>query len=221
MQTPRLIKLTVATLGALTALNVAHAAAGFTPILIDTNSFNQDVVVERTAPPSLADAVNCTVDQGTNKGGNVWFERGYDTAAPLSGVPTHGSTFTTNNHTWLMAPDYHTNNVIMVGRQNGSRTPAFPTGTLTLVTPAAFTQLLFLASAGNGPVTGKYTIRYVDGSTDAPATFQVFDWFNGAPVKEYNCAGRVSLGGGVQNIGASPAGVLFKSDVFVGNPGLA
>src|ERR1043166_8804236 len=197
------------------------ARAQFAPLAIDTNSFNLDVVVENGAPLSLNDVVNCTTDQGTNKGGNVWFEKGYAPQYPNSGLPVHGTTFTTNNHTWLMAPDYHTNNVILVGRQNGNRTPTFPRGTFTLVPPATFTQLSFLAGCGNGPVTVKYTVRYVDGSTDTPATVSVPDWFNATAAKEYNCAGRVSLGGGIQSIGASPGGVLFKFDFLVGNPGLA
>src|SRR5437588_6476673 len=100
MHTPRLIKSSLVTLGVALTLVTFARGAGFAPIPLDPNSFNQDVVIEKTAPLSLNEVVNCTTDQGTNKGGNVWFERGYDPQHSTSGLPPAGSSFTTNNHTW-------------------------------------------------------------------------------------------------------------------------
>src|SRR5689334_4720608 len=95
-------------------------AADFTPIPIAPSSFNQDPVVEATAPKSIADAsiVTHTADGGTNKTGNTWYEVGYMTNS--TGLPVHNSTFTTNNHTFRMAPDYHGNCVFFVGHNQSS-----------------------------------------------------------------------------------------------------
>ena len=66
-------------------------AADFTPIAIDPSSFNQDPVVEATAPKPIADptVVTHTTDGGTNKTGNTWYEVGYMTNS--SGLPAHNS----------------------------------------------------------------------------------------------------------------------------------
>src|SRR5437660_12785206 len=76
MQTPRLIKSTLVTLGvALTLANFARGAT-FTPIPLNPSSFNADPVIEASAPRSLNDFVNVTPDAGTNKTGNTWYEIG-------------------------------------------------------------------------------------------------------------------------------------------------
>jgi hypothetical protein len=54
------------------------------------------------------------------------------------------------------------------------------TGTLTLVTPAAYNTLYILASSGNGMPTsvGSATINFADGSTQT-FSYNCFDWCNG------------------------------------------
>src|SRR5262245_26773666 len=154
------------------------ARAAFSPIALNPASFNHDPVVEASAPGSLNAAVNVTVDGGTNKNGNTFYERGYNPAAPTTGIPPAGSLVTNYllDHIFVMPPDYHVNNVIMVGHNNGGRTPLLNSGTLTLTTPTAFTALSFLATSGNGPVTVAYTIHYSDTTTES-GTFVALDWF--------------------------------------------
>src|SRR5262249_44000990 len=116
-----------------------------------------------------------------------------------------------------MPPNYHANNVILIGRQNGAQTAVVRGGTLTFTTPAPFTGLSLLSAAGNGPVFVAYTIHYADSSTEQ-GNFTSLDWFNGA-VNVFNAAGRVNVnGGGVANINGSPAGACFAADIPVGNP---
>src|SRR5690349_19491275 len=100
------------------------ARAAFSPIAVNPSSFNHDVVVEAAAPAPLNVAVNATVDGGTNKNGNTFYERGYNPAAPATGLPPAGSFFTNalGTHVFRMPPDYHVNNAIMVGHNNGGRT---------------------------------------------------------------------------------------------------
>ena len=205
-------------LAAVVAATQSVRAAGFSPIAINPSSYNQDPVVEATAPKSLNDTVTFTMDGGTNKNGATWYERGYNVASPATGVPTAGS-FVTNaggNHIFKMAPDYHVNNVVAIGHANGNRTPVVAPATLTISNPGAFTSLSFLTSAGNGPVTVGYTIHYSDETTEA-GTFSSLDWFNGA-VNVFNASGRVNLGGGFQNVGGNPAGAVFGANIFLGNP---
>ncbi len=187
------------------------ARAQFTPVPINPASFNHDVVVEASAPAILNGAVNATVDGGTNKSGNTFYEQGYNPAAPTTGVPVHGTTvsyFGTN--TFQMAPDYHVNNVLLVGHAAGGRTP-LTGGTLTLTTPQAYSGLSVLATSGNGPVTVFYTIHYAD-STSAQGTFTALDWFNNTNYV-FNAAGRVSMGGGVANVNGNPAGACYAVNV--------
>ncbi|MFO1513149.1 MAG: immunoglobulin domain-containing protein [Verrucomicrobiota bacterium] len=204
------------TLGLVLTLT-STAIADFAPIVLNQSSFNQDVVVESTAPRSLNDAVNATMDGGTNKSGNTWFEVGYY-PGHTNGVPAQNSLISnsTADHTWRMAPDYHVNNVIMVGHNGGGQTPLAAPGTLTLTTPATFTALSLLTSSGNGPVLVGYRIHYADTTTEE-GTFNSINWFD-PPTAVFNAAGRLSVsGGGLQNIDANPACRAFQADIPLGN----
>src|SRR5215467_8674315 len=158
--------------------NLARAG-DFTPIAIDPSSYNQDPVIEATAPKSIAEPsiVTHTADGGTNKTGNTWYEVGYMTNS--TGLPVHNSTFTTNNHTFQMAPDYHGNCVFFVGHQQSSWTPILDPATAVLVTQAKFDHLSVLNASGNGPCRIGYTLHYQGGATEVglvPITS--YDWFD-------------------------------------------
>src|ERR1035441_10939171 len=96
----------------LTCLCVGLARADFTPVPLDPTSFNQDPVIEKTAPLMLNDYVTVTPDTGTNKTGNTWYEIGYNTVNAPSGFPAHASmlvktnTSTLNVYTFQMPPEY-------------------------------------------------------------------------------------------------------------------
>src|SRR5882762_422615 len=125
------------------ALLVASAGfvrgAGFTPIPLNSSSFNRDPVIEASAPRTLNDFVGVTPDQGTNKNGNTWYEIGYNTnvyasptyTGPLTGLPHPGTVFTAlgnTSYSFQMAPDYTANNVIFVGHNNNTWTPILGPG---------------------------------------------------------------------------------------------
>src|SRR5665213_3665688 len=67
-------------------------ATVFRPIALGTNSYNADIVVEASATGLMRSATGST-DGGTNASGNTWYEIGYNTNVPSSGVPLHGTTF--------------------------------------------------------------------------------------------------------------------------------
>ena len=214
----------------LTCLCVSLARADFTPILLDTNSFNADPVIEKTAPPSLNDYVTATPDTGTNKTGNTWFEIGYSTVNATSGFPAHASlvvksnTSTHNIYTFQMPPDYHVNNCIFLGHHNNPNPNWLPIETgptrLTLTTPALFTSLSVLNTSGNGACLIQYVIHYADGSSDSPLTFSSTDWWSGNGdsfiTRMYDAQGLIGMGGGVNNLSANH-GVLWANDIVPGN----
>jgi hypothetical protein len=202
--------------GAVFALS-SSVRADFAPIALNPASFNNDPVVEVGAPVAINTTVTATIDGGTNKGGATLYERGYNLAAPTTGMPLAGSVVANlaQDRIFQMPPDYHVNNAVLVGKNAGGGTPRLPGGTLTLTAPSTFTALSFLAVSGNGPVRVGYRIHYADASSEE-GNFQVLDWFN-TGVGFYTNSGRVSMDGGVQNVGGAGV-VMFASDVPVNNP---
>src|SRR5262249_45364489 len=75
------------------------AQAGFVPIALTSASYNRDMIVERTAPaPVIAGGyTTVSMDNGLANTANSWYEQGYNTANPSTGLPPAGSTFTHQN----------------------------------------------------------------------------------------------------------------------------
>ena len=187
------------------ALSLASLArADYNPIPLTPGSFNADVVVEKTAPKPLQAYSNATLDGGPNNNGDTFYEQGYASfplapGAVATGVPHPGVIFTAVsdvNHSFQMAPDYTTNNALLIGNYTG-----YTNGTLTLTTPTAFTKLSFVGAAGNGPVNTTVVIHHADGSIETNA-LAVQDWFGGSLIAWYP-QGRVNVDGGLDNFAAT------------------
>jgi hypothetical protein len=172
------------------------AFAGFNPIPLTPGSFNADVVVEKTVL-GLGNNTTATPEGGTNNTGNAWYEIGYNTNSPSSGLPPHGTTFTnvtdvSNSvvavHLYQMAPSYTAKNAVLIDT-------AVTTATLTLITPAAYTNLSFLVTSANGGGTIGYTVHHADATTET-GTFVCPDWFNGAN-PAFVAFGRVVVTSGI------------------------
>jgi hypothetical protein len=151
--------------------------AAYTPIAIQSSSFNADVVVESNATPTLMVVTSASVDNGTNNTANTWFEMGYDTNNPANGLPVHGSTFSAADaadHSYTMAPSYTAPNGILIDSvvTNGAFTP---------ITPAAYTKLSFLGSGGNGGDGISVIVQHADGTSET-GSFGCPDWFGGSGV---------------------------------------
>ena len=203
--------------------------ADFVPIPISPSSFNQDPVIEATAPRSINDAVTISLDGGTNKTGNVLYEVGYNLNAPATGLPAHNSLVVVANnvaspargYTFRMAPDYHANNVLFIGHQNGGGTPVIGTSTLTLTTPAAYTSISVLNTSANGPCTVAYVVHYGDGSTQT-GSFSSTDWTSGNATtatitRAFDAGGQLGMNGGTVNISANH-GVMWANDIALQSP---
>ncbi len=185
--------------------------ADFIPIALTPGSFSQDMVVEHNAPAvPNGSHTTASMDAGTANTGNSWYEQGYDAAAPTTGLPTAGSTFVSAalpSHRYTMPPSYTANNAAFIDASHGA--------TLTPVTPAAFSGLSLLTSAGNGPVIIDYTVHHADASTDT-GSLNSQDWFGNNPVALI-ANGRVDVvSGALDNVNNNNPR-LYVADISLGN----
>mgnify|MGYP005840337849 CR=1 FL=1 len=146
--------------------------------------FDRDMVIEAGITPTgfLFTKSTVTMDGGsTNNTGNTFYEQGFNTDAPTTGLPPAGSNISGGSplHTFTLAPDYTTNNVLYVGNYEFVNGDVPGENTLTLVTPASYTGLSFLNTAGNGPVAINVTVTHQDSSVSY-YSFSSLDWFNAA-----------------------------------------
>ena len=188
----------------------------YEPVPLTSNSYNRDVIVERTAPPppTAGGYTTASMDGGTANTEKSWYEVGYNrNAGALStGLPAAGSTFTSASypdHSFRMAPSYTSNNAVLL---NSSVT----SGTLTLSSPAAYTRLSFLVSAGKGSGTVQARVYHQDGTIQTN-TLAIPDWFNGSN-PAYTAKGRVDVRTFAFDSVNSSNPRLYSADVVLTNP---
>ncbi|HEX3717517.1 MAG TPA: glycoside hydrolase family 76 protein [Verrucomicrobiae bacterium] len=179
-----------------------------------SGSYNQDVVVENTAPAPVIPGgyTTASMDSGIGNSGTSWYEKGYNSAVPTTGLPPAGSTFTSqtsSTHFYTMAPSYTANNAILL---DSSLTNA----AFTLIAPAAFTHLSFLESGGHNGVTFNYSVHHQNGNTDT-GTASIPDWFSNGTNYAWTANGRVDVGTfAFENVnGNDPQ--LYSLDITLGN----
>jgi autotransporter-associated beta strand protein len=168
----------------------------YSPISI-ASGFNEKGIVP--VGGSLS-SITATQDNGTAKGGDTWYEKGFDAAAPATGLPASGSTFVSqadSSHTFQMQ-SYASNDVVLI-TNNSSDGPASATITFTSQSQP-YNALSFLTASGNGPNVLSLTVTYADG---APPTTGLKllspDWFSGSP-SAWTANGRYS--GTYDNVGS-------------------
>src|SRR5262249_17351578 len=146
--------------------------------------------VENTAaaPVISGGYTTASMDNGIANNSTSWYEQGYNTTNLASGLPPAGSTFTHQsvpNHQYRMASSYSANNAVVLDS-------TLTNATLTVATPAAFTQLSLLESGGHNGVVFNYTVHHQNGSTDT-GSGSIPDWFSGAS-PAFTANGRVDVG---------------------------
>ena len=188
----------------------------------------------RVVTPTIVDGTNVwatTVTMENDLGNNTgytFYERGHDfnminngpviygnptvnAIAQASGIPVHGSTFTNaaGDHSYTMAPDYTTNDVVWVS-------PVVTNATITLVNPQAYYALSFLDAAGNGPVNPIVIVHHQNGLSETNV-IPIVDWFSSSP-PIYIPNGRVQVESGQwsqQTFAQNGADRLFASDFLL------
>ena len=181
---------------------MSAAGATFSPVTLTDNSYTFDIVVESNTAAALPYCINVTAGNGSGLGDNTYYEQGLYARAGQSGgntgIPIHNTVFTNINNanmTFLMPPDYTTNNTLMIDSTYGS-------GTFYFQTPTAATSLAILNAGGGGTVTIPYTVTHADLSTES-GTLSLLDWFNGGPTVAWGANGRISSGGSYDHYNSS------------------
>jgi hypothetical protein len=194
--------------GTILLSEIAHA--DFVPIALTSDSFNRDIVVEKTAPPPLMPATTASMDGGTANTGCSWYERGYNPNWTSTGLPVAGSVFQSDipYHDYILAPSYKSNNAVMIDS-------TLTTATVTLSTPAAYSRLSFLAAAGNGAGIVQFTIHHQNATTET-GTFICPDWLSTLN-EAFTAFGRVDITSFVLTEVNYNYPVLFSRDISLTN----
>ena len=161
----------------LAGLSTSVANAAYTPIPLQTSSYNADVIVESNATPALRCVTTATLDNGTNNTASTWYEIGYDTANPSFGLPAANSVVVARdnaNYSFKMPPTYAGPNGILIDT-------VFTSAAFKLTTPAAYNLLSFAGSGGNGGDVIGVRVNHLDGTFEV-GSFGCPDWFGGTGV---------------------------------------
>jgi hypothetical protein len=152
---------------------IATPVAAITPIA--ATGYNQNMIV--SAATGSAN-ITATMDGGTGKGGDTFYETGVNTGANVAGVAHPGAVFgsaTDANHTFVLQPNgAGQNDAVMLDAGNTA-------GTLSLTGPAAYKTLSFLVTAGNGGAPIGVTVHYAGGGSQT-GTITGPDWFNNSNI---------------------------------------
>ena len=164
--------------------------ADFVPITLTASSYNQDMVVEKTAPAPVVSGgyTTASMDAGLGNSATSWYEQGFNTANPATGLPPAGTTFThqsASDHQYRMAASYRSNNAVVLDF-------TLTNATLTLAAPTACAKLSFLESGGHNGVGFSYKVHHQDGTAETGAG-SIPDWFSGAS-PAWTANGRVDVG---------------------------
>jgi hypothetical protein len=175
--------------------------------------FTYDMIVEAGAETARngLEATTASMDQGTLNTAASWYEKGYNPAAPATGLPAPSALVTNRaaaDHVYKMAADYKTNNAILI---DAVATAA----TITPSAPTTASGLSFLASSGSGAVTVSFTLTHADSTTQA-GSFVVPDWFNVSPYA-YSSSGRVDVATAALSAVNTENPRLYSIDVAVAN----
>jgi hypothetical protein len=162
------------TISNFTLTNVPTVTRTSTPLAV--TGFNQDIVVEAGATNDPTNhylgAVTATLDGNTTnpKNGATFYERGLP--GTNGGLPAGGATFVSQNdpNTTFRLQSATGNNSLQLNASNAS-------GTLTLSTPSAVSQLVVLATTGSGNnPSAPMTLHFSD-HPDLVLAYAAPDWF--------------------------------------------
>ena len=136
--------------------------------------------------------VTATMDGGTAKTGNTWYEKGVNAAAPTSGITVgqivSGQTDPLSSYLFQPASG---NNALMLDSGKTS-------GSLLFSRPLSLTGLSLSGASGNGRGTNTLTLNFSDGTKDTLSPLTFGDWFGVEP-RVQTAGGRIDAGANVFN----------------------
>lgn len=193
------------------AISGNSSGAKWDPITV--TGYNQDTIHELGRP------VTATMDQGTNMADNgnlaTWYEQGYVTGSPNTGLPHAGVVFSS-----VSLPDHHyvfnsfnANNAVLIDANH-------LVANITPQNPAPYTAFSLLTAGGNvggGIMTNIIILQHEDGTSETNL-FYGYDWYNNRP-PAYISNGRVNMYDETVNTvnGGNPK--LFESQFGLQNAG--
>lgn len=204
-------------LAALVTVDARPVAAADIATPISLTGWNADVVTDANPATRFAQQF----DYGATPGIAAWYENGIMNSSGMTlnnGLPS-GQNFTSQiNNTVTGTPSiFHLqpangNNVLRLSTNVGFP----PSGTLSLVNPAAYSSLAVLASSGAafGMGSGTLTLHFTDGTNSGPFSYDASDWnvFFGNPA-------HVALGPLGRNNAVNANFSLTEGSNFLLDPG--
>ena len=127
----------------------------------------------------------------------TFYEQGYNTSDPLSGLPLPGTPFVSNqdpNHVFELAPDYVDNDALLLDGTNSAHA-----ATLGLRTPLRYSALSLLIDSGSGSTTFTAVVHHANNSSETFSGLTAYDWYDHSPAA-YTSDGRVGLDGTFDSI---------------------
>jgi gliding motility-associated-like protein len=161
--------------GLVGASQLASAQITYTPAAV--TGYSADVIAEGTG--TVASKTTNTIDRGNATVKWCFANTTYVNptgATPVRALPANGlltsAVTTTPGLTFQLASATGNNSLRLDGAASG---------TLTLVTPAPATEVVMLATEGNGSSAGKtFVVNFTDGTSQTFTNQVVPDWFGGA-----------------------------------------
>jgi hypothetical protein len=155
---------------------------------IEITGYNEDLVVEASAvkPGFMETNTTATMEGGTANVLFTWYERGYNPAAPDTGLPAPGSLLTntaTGTH-FLMPPSYSLPNAVLIDSVCSN-------STLIPLRPGCYSAVSFLTASASGPSTNQCILNHANGKSETN-TFVSLDWL-GVSLPAFTAYGRVSV----------------------------
>lgn len=154
----------------------AYGAQPAAPIA--ATGYNKDVIVESSATnPGAAITMGFDSTIAANSG-NTWYQTGYklpNGTITTGGLPASNTpiSYTDPNglSTRFQLQSYTANNALIL-------TPSLPTATLTLQTPAYYSEISILAASTFGGYPATMTLHFTDGSSSSAFSFETSDWWS-------------------------------------------
>jgi hypothetical protein len=157
--------------------------------------------------------VTANMDTGTSSGSpkNVWYERGFNHAAPDSGLPPAEIPFASQSHSNRIYrfENYTNANAILITSRSGQTT-----GILSFTTPAIYSHLSLAASAAGGAVNLNSIVHHEDGSRQTNQ-IRVNDWYMSTNAI-WTAHGRFDIGTARFDVSTN-AWRIYAHDILVTN----
>jgi gliding motility-associated-like protein len=189
----------------------------YVPVAV--TGYTADVIAngDSLTPAAVMNSTTATVDRGN---ATVKWCFANSTYVPISGtsnrpqtlIRSNGRIFSrsTQNLEFRMAPATGNNSLRIDGAANG---------TLTLVTPQSCSEVMVLATEGNGNTDGKnFRVNFTDGTSQFFSGIVVPDWFNGTITPALFVGSRVGyVDNAVDNPGTNPRLYEVRLSLAVSN----